>query len=605
MEKDKNRIFPNPSLVLGDKHRYVLKSIVQHHSSTVSQGHYTTLVSTNEQQTMLRCNDDLPLEEVKIDSSKRKLEDDYIYFYEKVPRPASQCKQSVTEIVESFNPRSNGSVKRKADNNLSSQGKNPKQLSKCLTQQCPEWCPCKSSEDLGEDNLEYKLNKGHCLSDTLVLEEIKISDDVQHNGDKGSEQKEKYRCKNEGLTQQCSEGCPCKCCDNLREDGFENVPCQNFCPSETLILEDISGNNEREQSAVETLPQTPNKEKKYRRRKSNKKRLSGQGLQHEKRPNNDEKKIENQKGCITMPSFSEREDSVLTEISHDMQHKLKVNREVIVGKKIIRRRQGKQLNVRCRQKDIKANANIRVKTSRIGDLTVAHINVRGMTDDTVSEINIILEDKGFDVVCFTEHHRKDPSYEPGGNIKVEHYKKLEFEGYESLIKYRITNTGGVAMFWKKHLNFTEWSHSQKDDNFDLVKSEYAWVKMKHNDETIAIGTVYMGVHKSNDSNGTWNDTIYEALGKDIDELEKLQANINIKGDFNGHISNGKDGIKGNHPQKNKNGERLLKFCCRKKLTILNCKRKTRGGKEYNFCKGLWTWQRGEHKSIINYSLVNQ
>ena len=38
---------------------------------------------------------------------------------------------------------------------------------------------------------------------------------------------------------------------------------------------------------------------------------------------------------------------------------------------------------------------------------------------------------------------------------------------------------------------------------------------------------------------------------------------------------------------------------------MNCVRSTRGGKEYNFCKGLWTWQRCENKSIIDYCLVNQ
>ena len=115
----------------------------------------------------------------------------------------------------------------------------------------------------------------------------------------------------------------------------------------------------------------------------------------------------------------------------------------------------------------------------------------------------------------------------------------------------------------------------------------------------------MGVQKSNDGKGTWNYLIYEAMGKDIDKIEEMKASLQITGDFNGHISNEKDGIKGNNPSKNRNGERLLSFCNVKQLKIMNATRKTRGGKESNFCKGLWTWQRGEHKSIIDYCLVNQ
>ena len=39
------------------------------------------------------------------------------------------------------------------------------------------------------------------------------------------------------------------------------------------------------------------------------------------------------------------------------------------------------------------------------------------------------------------------------------------------------------------------------------------------------------------------------------------------------------------------------------MKIMNCKRTSINGKERNFCKGLWTWQRGENKSIIDYCLV--
>ena len=52
--------------------------------------------------------------------------------------------------------------------------------------------------------------------------------------------------------------------------------------------------------------------------------------------------------------------------------------------------------------------------------------------------------------------------------------------------------------------------------------------MVNKGKTLAIGTVYMGVQKSNDANSQWNDTIYKALGKDIDELESLDAMISVK-----------------------------------------------------------------------------
>ena len=69
----------------------------------------------------------------------------------------------------------------------------------------------------------------------------------------------------------------------------------------------------------------------------------------------------------------------------------------------------------------------------------------------------------------------------------------------------------------------------------------------------------MGVQKSNDGKGTWNYLIYEAMGKDIDKIEEMKASLQITGDFNGHISNGKDGMKGNNPTETEMEKDFLVF----------------------------------------------
>ena len=81
--KDTNKLIPNPSLTLGDGSKYAFKSVIQHHSSEIGSGHYTALVTTKKPHIFLKCDDQAPLQEVDLHSSERKLNDDYLYIYEK------------------------------------------------------------------------------------------------------------------------------------------------------------------------------------------------------------------------------------------------------------------------------------------------------------------------------------------------------------------------------------------------------------------------------------------------------------------------------------------------------------------------------------------
>jgi hypothetical protein len=46
----------------------------------------------------------------------------------------------------------------------------------------------------------------------------------------------------------------------------------------------------------------------------------------------------------------------------------------------------------------------------------------------------------------------------------------------------------------------------------------------------------------------------------------------VCGDFNGHISNGEDGVLGNHFGTNPNGDRLVEFATRNNLKNINTKK---------------------------------
>ena len=64
----------------------------------------------------------------------------------------------------------------------------------------------------------------------------------------------------------------------------------------------------------------------------------------------------------------------------------------------------------------------------------------------------------------------------------------------------------------------------------------------------------------------------------------------VMGDFNAHIGRGEEEVA------NRNGRRLLNLAYVGDMVI---------GNELHVCKGRWTWECGDKKSVIDYMLFPQ
>ena len=246
-----------------------------------------------------------------------------------------------------------------------------------------------------------------------------------------------------------------------------------------------------------------------------------------------------------------------------------------------------------------------IKLTRNGDLVLAYINANGLNEMKQDEVQQFLDHNKVDILCVTEHKNRDPTViAEDANAKQSEHKGILFKGYSASIRYRTQAQGGVGIFWKENINAEQWECPIEDINSHTC-NEKTWILIKNKENTIAIGTVYMGVQDNTDSRHEWNEGIYTDLAKDICELRKLNAKILLCGDFNGHISNGEDGIIGNHFGINPNGQRLIDFTEQNGLKNMNVKNKLINGTLQSFSKGIWTREFQSTKTIIDYLLVDE
>ena len=143
---------------------------------------------------------------------------------------------------------------------------------------------------------------------------------------------------------------------------------------------------------------------------------------------------------------------------------------------------------------------------------------------------------------------------------------------------------GTEINWGKDMT-TEWESSE-------VFNEIEWVEMILGGDKTAVGVVYMG---REGMDGEWNDRIMEWLRRQVQELQRRGHRIILGGDFNGHIGNGEQGIKGNKEEINVNGRRILELARDAELEIVN---------RWEGSIGKWTRIEGQQETIIDYILVS-
>ena len=115
----------------------------------------------------------------------------------------------------------------------------------------------------------------------------------------------------------------------------------------------------------------------------------------------------------------------------------------------------------------------------------------------------------------------------------------------------------------------------------------------------------MGCQYPDDRHGEWNEGIYFILRQEITKLRSEGYRIQFLCDMNGHIGSVPgQGIVGNNPDINRNGQRFLDFLAACELKHVNGAYKTPGQHDTKICQGLWTRQRGNSRSVIDFAGVS-
>lgn len=206
----------------------------------------------------------------------------------------------------------------------------------------------------------------------------------------------------------------------------------------------------------------------------------------------------------------------------------------------------------------------------VKNLVINLVNVHGLTKPKILELEQLLA-RECDFMCLTETQQIYDRYELSKGIgKIESMReKKDKKGGALLLMYKIENLFGV--------NKVQTSHS------DVLH-----VAIQVAREVLHIVLVYFSV-VSNQEHKVRNETIKKEVEKIIAKVKEEHEAIMILGDFNEHIGSlGKQ-------REDENGRTVLEWINEYGMILLNLD---------EGCNGLFTWQRREQRSVIDFVMVN-
>ena len=204
-----------------------------------------------------------------------------------------------------------------------------------------------------------------------------------------------------------------------------------------------------------------------------------------------------------------------------------------------------------------------------------YANVRGAISKKPC-IKNILDTKKPDIVIFVETHIMGKA-------------TLNLEGYDQVITRNRKDKGGGLLLAIRNDNDIEAMIMNIDE-----KHEMMWIKIKVKDQSYIFAVVYGYAGESRVEDDEIDDWHY-TLEKGISEYG--EEKVILVGDFNAHIGNDEEGIKGNIEKINQNGKRLRSLINRRELFIVNDTEK---------CQGKWTREdTNGSKSIIDFVIANE
>ena len=221
------------------------------------------------------------------------------------------------------------------------------------------------------------------------------------------------------------------------------------------------------------------------------------------------------------------------------------------------------------------------------DIRVILHNCNGFDDITEYDtLNLIKSQKPEIVGILETHHREEDTK----MIKVPGYRTLETRRSDLAGD---TEGGGIMVFMKETsgVKIGVKRFKIKNKELEYVNKERMWVTAVTGADKVAVGFVYMSHQSSTDKWGKWNDGIYEVLEGEVGKLKEQGFRVLLKGDFNGWIGCGAEGVTGNRKEINKNGERLLSFLRSSDMKHLNGTRA---------CTGLFSRHGTKSSTLLDY-----
>ena len=159
---------------------------------------------------------------------------------------------------------------------------------------------------------------------------------------------------------------------------------------------------------------------------------------------------------------------------------------------------------------------------------------------------------------------------------------------------RIVGGGGIAIYTKTELRacVIPFENNGHECHFDNL-----WIQFPYGTETLAVGAVY-ALQEGALCRRDHNEQLYSQLYLRYKECQKFNYRVILGGDFNGHISDDVEGIPGNYPGINNNGQMFRDFRKLSKLNLANSS---------PLAKGLWTRVQPTlgHKSAIDFVLFEE
>ena len=257
----------------------------------------------------------------------------------------------------------------------------------------------------------------------------------------------------------------------------------------------------------------------------------------------------------------------------------------------------KRDNKRSNQKNAKHRVKLRQQVGiieRKQSLKLGFLNVDGLSASTFEDVRYVLDQKSLDLCILVETKRR--SEEIGSDIAIHGYNVKEIRRSDAAGD---KGGGGMAYYTKQSdgILFREHSPPIADPSHHYVRNERFWVTVDSLLMKTAVCGLYLGCQYPDDRHGEWNNGLLQVINAESAALRAKGYRVVMLGDFNAHTGSEPGvGVPGNHADINPNGNRFLRFLQDGSFSHIN-------GNQ-NLTTGLWTRQRGNSKSVLDYAVVS-